>query len=158
MKKNPLGCIFPTFSFAKSIKLFSLLFAFVFYTNDLFAQSTNCAGATLLTVNAAPIAGTITDATVNDPVAAACAGGGISRDGWYRFVATTTDATVTVVSNNRQLVLYAYSGTCAGLTQISCANTNTVAGGQTETMNLTGLTPTNTYYIRVVNSSANNMN
>ena len=128
-----------------------------FITTTTFAQSANCAGATLLTVNAAPVTGSVTDATVNDPTAAACAGGAISRDGWYRFVATASTATVTVSSTNRQLVIYAYSGTCAGLSQISCANANTTAGAQVETMNLTGLTATSTYYIRVVNSTANNM-
>lgn len=134
-----------------------LLVLLPFITNTTFAQGVNCAGATLLTVNAAPVAGTVTDATVNDPVAAACAGGAITRDGWYRFVATATSATVTISSTNRQLVTYAYSGACGTLAQISCANTNTTAGAQIETMNLVGLTVTTTYYIRVVNSTNNNM-
>ncbi|NHM00837.1 GEVED domain-containing protein [Flavobacterium difficile] len=135
-----------------------LLVLLSFISTKTYAQGANCAAATLLTVNAAPITGTISDATVNDPAAAACAGGGVSRDGWYRFVATNTTATVTVSSTNRQLVIYAYSGICTGLTQINCANTNTAAGAQVETMNLTGLTALTTYYIRVVNSANNNMN
>lgn len=134
-----------------------LLVLLPFFSVTTYAQSANCAGATLLTVNAAPITGTISDATVNDPTAAACAGGAITRDGWYRFVASASTATVTISSTNRQLVTYAYSGACGGLTQISCANTNTTAGAQVEIMNLTGLTALSTYYIRVVNSTNNNM-
>ena len=138
---------------------FLLFFIFFIFTTTTFAQSATCAGSTaaVLTVNAAPITGSVTDATVNDPTAAACAGGAISRDGWYQFAATSSTATVSVTSGSRQLVLYAYSGTCGTLTQISCANTDTNAGAQTEVMNLTGLTPTTTYYVRVVNSTSNNM-
>ena len=139
-------------------KYIFLIIVFLTVTTQSFAQGASCGLATSLTVNAAPVLGTITDTTINDPtIGTGCSGGATSRDGWYSFVATATTATVTVVSNNRQLVLYTYSGTCASLTQISCANNNTTAGGQTEIMLLTGLTTTNTYYIRVVNSTANNM-
>lgn len=136
-----------------------LLIAFFALTTTAFAQSDTCASATaaVLTVNAAPITGSVSDGTVNDPTATACAGGAVTRDGWYQFTATSSTATVTVASGNRQLVLYAYSGNCGTLTQISCANTNTNAGAQTEVMNLTGLTPTSTYYVRVVNSANNTM-
>ena len=134
-----------------------LIFLFSFFTATTIAQGNTCATATALTINAAPITGTVSDATVNDPTAAACAGGAITRDGWYLFVASASTATVSVTSGSRQLVLYAYSGTCGTLAQVSCANANTTAGAQTEVMNLTGLTPTATYYVRVVNSTSNNM-
>lgn len=140
-------------------KVTLLVIAFFALTTTTFSQSATCAGSTtaVLTVNAAPITGSVSDATVNDPTATACAGGAITRDGWYQFTATSSTATVTVTSGNRQLVLYAYSGNCGTLTQISCANTTPGGGGQTEVMNLTGLTPTTIYYVRVVNSASNTM-
>ena len=131
---------------------------FVFYilifgsNSILHAQGASCSSAVSLTLNANPITGTANDTTVNDPTAASCITGTIVQDGWYSFVANNANATVTVVSNNRQLVIYAYSGICGSLTQISCANTNTTAGGQTETMNLTGLISGSNYYVRVANS------
>ena len=133
---------------------------FVFYilifgsNSILHAQGASCTSAVSLTLNANPITGTANDTTVNDPTAASCITGTIVQDGWYSFVANNANATVTVVSNNRQLVIYAYSGICGSLTQISCANTNTTAGGQTETMNLTGLISGSNYYVRVANSGA----
>ena len=138
---------------------FVFLMFFFLHAERSNAQGASCGAAVALTVNGAGITGTISDTTVNDPtIAAGCSGGATSRDGWYSFVATTTTATVTCVTSNRQQVLYGYSGACGTLTQIACANANTTAGGQTEVMNLTGLTVTATYYIRVVNSTANNMN
>ena len=131
---------------------------FVFYilifgsNSILHAQGASCSAAVSLTLNANPITGTANDTTVNEPTAASCITGTIVQDGWYSFVANNANATVTVVSSNRQLVIYAYSGTCGSLTQISCANTNTTAGGQTETMNLTGLISGSNYYVRVANS------
>jgi len=139
----------------KLVLLFLLFFAF----SSAFGQGATCATSTTLTVNAAAVAGIVTDTTINDPaIAIGCFGSATSRDGWYSFVATTSNATIIVVSNNRQLVLYGYSGTCGSLTQINCANSNTSAGGQTENMFLTGLIVTNTYYIRVVNATNNTMN
>lgn len=142
--------------YLSNIKSLLLLFV-IFSASIVYGQSADCSNATLLTINGAPVTGTISDGVVNDPIASACAGGAVSKDGWYRFVATSSIATVVVESNNRQLVLYAYSGTCLGLTQISCSNANTTGGAQTEIMSLTGLTPLDTYYVRVVNSTNNNM-
>lgn len=133
---------------------------FVFYilifgsNSILHAQGASCSAAVSLTLNANPITGIANDTTVNDPTAASCITGTIVQDGWYSFVANNANATVTVVSSNRQLVIYAYSGMCGSLTQISCANTNTTAGGQTETMNLTGLINGSKYYVRVANTGA----
>jgi hypothetical protein len=139
------------------IFLASAISILLFSTTRTNAQGASCSAATALTVNGTSLTGTISDTTINDPTVTACAGETISRDGWYQFTATTTTATVTCISNNRQLVLYAYSGTCGSLSQISCANADTNAGGQTETMTLTGLIATVTYYVRVVNSTSNNM-
>ena len=136
--------------------IFSLLFLMLGV--GVWGQSANCAGATALIMNGVPVSGTISDETVSDPtIPTGCSGAATSRDGWYRFTATASTATVTVEANNRQLVLYVYSGNCTTLTQINCANDIPGAGLQTERMILTGLTATNTYYIRVVNSAANTM-
>ena len=58
-----------------------LLIAFFALTTTAFAQSDTCASATaaVLTVNAAPITGSVSDGTVNDPTATACAGGAVTR-------------------------------------------------------------------------------
>lgn len=134
------------------------LFIILLFPKNLNAQGVNCGTATSLIVNGASVGGNITDNTVNDPtISTGCAAGATLRDGWYSFIATATTSTITCISNNRQLVLYAYSGTCGSLSQILCANANTTTGGQTEIMNLTGLAVSNTYFIRVVNSTANNM-
>lgn len=145
-------------------KICRFIFYFSFLTillhsGKVQSQGADCLNATILTVNGAAVGGTISDAVINDPtIATGCSGGSTSRDGWYKFVATSSIATVTVTSTNRQLVIYAYSGACVSLTQFNCSNTNTTAGPQTEVMNLTGLVATNTYYIRVVNSANNIMN
>lgn len=135
-------------------KILFLIGALFLLGNFGYGQSAACSAAVSLTVNGASITGSITDTTVNDPTAATCVSGSLTSDGWYKFIATGATATVNVVSNNRQLVIYAYSGTCGSLTQISCANANTTAGGQTEIMNLTGLISGNTYFIRVGNHHA----
>ncbi|MBP6557073.1 MAG: fibronectin type III domain-containing protein [Flavobacterium sp.] len=117
-----------------------------------YSQSAACSGAVILTVNAAPITGSITDTTINDPTASTCVTGTVAKDGWYQFVATSTSAVVTVESGNRQLVIFAYSGNCGALTEINCGNATTAGGAQIEVMNLSGLTSGDTYYIRVCNS------
>ncbi|MFI0427051.1 MAG: PPC domain-containing protein, partial [Flavobacterium sp.] len=160
MKKNPLGCIFPTFSFAKSIKLFSLLFAFVFYTNDLFAQGTTCATATPLTINGACDAGTINDVTQNNPTATGCSFNTFRREGWYTFTVTGGPLNITITADaaDRDLFLQLISSsnnTCGGtLTQINCANTTQANGAQTET--ITTSLANGTYYIKVINNRNNN--
>jgi len=123
----------------------------------LYAQApgASCAAAASLTVSGACGSGTISDATVADAPAPSC--GAASRDGWYSFIATGTSATVTAISSNRQLLLQVFSGSCGSEVEIGCANANTTAGAQTETVNLAGLTIGNTYLIRVVNQNANNM-
>jgi hypothetical protein len=148
MKKNYFPSMIPK---TKLIKSIAIIFFMLLGAAQLFAQGASCSTAISLTINSAAVTGTASDTTLNDPTAATCITGTIGQDGWYSFAATNSTATVTVVSNNRQLVIYAYSGSCGSLTQIDCANADTNAGGQTETMNLTGLTSGALYYIRVGN-------
>ena len=120
------------------------------------APSNTCAGATLLTVNGPCGTGTITDGTIDPPATASC--GTVKKEGWFRFVAANTTATVTCISGNRQLLVQVFSGACGSLTEIGCANVNTTNGPQTEFVNLVGLTIGFTYYIRVANEGNQNMN
>ena len=130
-----------------------LLFGIGLLSVVSYGQSADCAGATLLTVDGPCGSGTISDNVVNDAAAPSC--GTATRDGWFRFVATGTTADVTAVTSNRNLLVQAFSS-CGGA-QIGCVNANTTPGGQTEILNLTGLTSGVTYYIRVVNETNNNM-
>ena len=69
-------------------------------------------------------------------------------DVWYKFVATSTTHTLTLSPvNTPDYAFQVYKGTCGALTSIACVNNTTY--GETEGTTLTGLTPGNTYYIRV---------
>ncbi|MBH8570613.1 fibronectin type III domain-containing protein [Microvirga sp. STS02] len=111
----------------------------------------NCSGAIALTpgTTCTPTTGTTVGATQSQaPIACGSYTGNSDDDVWYRFVATATSHTVTVVgSASFDAVVDVRSGTCASSTNIGCADA-TVAGG-TETATLTGLTVGSTYYVRV---------
>ena len=73
-------------------------------------------------------------------------------DVWYSFIATGTVHTVSVTSGTiNDLVLQVFSGTCGSLTSLDCENINDPFwfDPDEETINLTGLTIGNTYFIRV---------
>lgn len=154
-KKNKI--IFNKVDFKKNYFLFVLILTLTtLFPIKNYGQGIACGSAATLTVNAAPITGgPISDAVINDPSPTACNGATLQHDGWYKFVASTTTATVTITSDSRRLALHAYSGACGGLTEIACANATTGGSAQTETLNLSGLTATQTYYIRVGDTSAN---
>jgi uncharacterized repeat protein (TIGR01451 family) len=141
----------PNLSFG--LLLFCLLISI--NSTSVFSQGASCAAAVSITVNGSCPSGTISDNTMELP-APTC--GTQLRDGWYSFVATQTNARVTAITTNRQLLLQVFSGACGSLTQIGCANANTTDGAQTEVVALTGLTIGFTYYIKVVNETAFNMN
>ncbi len=72
-------------------------------------------------------------------------------DVWFTFVATTTDQTITVRgAGGYDPVVQLFSD--AGITSITCVNAT--ATGLTETINASGLTVSNTYYVRVYHSGA----
>jgi hypothetical protein len=156
MKKNDLhgGC--------KQIFIGYFLLFWTLSSIHCIAQTTTPAAcnspAALITVGTPLTNYNISDTTINDPNVTGC-GGAASRDGWFTFQATASTHSVICEVNNRAAVLYAYSGTCGvGLTPIGCSNWFfTLNGGQTETLNLAGLTIGAFYYIRVVNTSANIM-
>lgn len=139
---------------AKILQLVLMLFVFL-TAYESFGQGASCATATAISVNTEYRTLSITDTTLNDPTAGACNGQTILSDGWVRFVASSSEARIVVAANNRNPILYAYSGTCASLTQIGCVNATTSNGTQTEILNLTALVTGDTYFIRIGNAAAN---
>ncbi len=96
--------------------------------------------------------GTVLGAT-NSGVAVAPCTGTPDDDVWYRFVAPYSYATITLSNigadlNTSGARMQLFSGTCAGLTSLAC-------GDVANAINATGLTPTNTYFIRVYSAGAN---
>jgi len=92
--------------------------------------------------------GDVANATLSLP-AITCGGltGNANDDVWYKFTATATAHTITVIgSGSFDAVVDLRSGTCPG-TNISCSD-NT-GYGATEVINATGLTIGNVYYVRV---------
>ncbi len=68
-----------------------------------------------------------------------------ANDVWYSFVASSSIYSVSTTSSF-DAVIEAFSGSCGSLSSVNCVDD--VAAG-TETLNLTTLTPGQTYYIRV---------
>ncbi|MDF2436228.1 MAG: hypothetical protein K0Q95_604 [Bacteroidota bacterium] len=106
----------------------------------------NCSGATALTVNAACVntASTSVGATQSS---IGCSGTA-DDDVWFSFVATNSVQTVTVdPSSSMDPVVQLYSGSCAALTSLYCMDNGFTNGN--EVINAVGLTPGNTYFVRV---------
>ncbi len=110
----------------------------------------NCSGAVTIGRYSGPVSGTTVGATQSQ-AGELCAGftGNANDDVWYKFTALQAgSATITLTpSSTFDAVMIAYSGTCAALTSIGCAD-ETVSG-EVETLTLTGLTAGTTYYFRV---------
>ncbi len=105
----------------------------------------DCVNATLETQGAAcgTFAGNTTGAT---PDITGCSGTATS-DVWYKFVATSTGAQITMTpSAGMDAVIELFSGNCAGLTSLHCQDLHGI--GVAEVMNWTGLTVGVTYYVR----------
>jgi len=120
-----------------------------FTTLSAAPSNDNCSGAITLTVNNTancvnPTTGNVAGAT-NSGVTGCT--GTPDDDVWYKFIATATEHTITVVgSSDFDAVVDLRSGSCPG-TNITCIDA-TLEGG-TEVINATGLTIGNTYYVRV---------
>jgi len=120
-----------------------------FTTLSAAPSNDDCSGAITLTVNNTanctnPTTGNVAGAT-NSGVTG-CPGTP-NDDVWYKFVATATEHTITVVgSSDFDAVVDLRSGSCPG-TSITCVDA-TLEGGS-EVINATGLTIGNTYYVRV---------
>lgn len=132
------------------------------FTTCVFAVSAppndDCAGAIAITPGSfcAPQLFSGAGATESLP-AAACGGftGNANDDIWFSFVATQTSMTVGAIGSPGpgpattvyDAVVQAFSGTCASLTPIACADATLSA--EPEALELTGLTVGTTYYFRV---------
>jgi hypothetical protein len=110
----------------------------------------SCTSPTLLSVNPTEICTTSTSGTTVNANNAGLAGclGTADDDVWFSFVATSNTHNVTVNAGTIQNVVFqVFQGTCAVLTNIGCVN-NTLGSGS-EYFLLNGLTPGNTYFVRV---------
>jgi hypothetical protein len=94
-------------------------------------------------------------ATASAGITACGATGTPDDDVWFTFTATTTQQNITVRSGGGfNAVVQLFSD--AGITSINCVNAT--GNGLTETINATGLTPGNVYYIRVFHSGTGSNN
>jgi hypothetical protein len=111
----------------------------------------NCSSATLLTSNTSCsyTAGSVLNATASGLSKPSCdrASAPNMFDVWYRFVATSSSQTVTVVPSTSvgDPVVSVY-GSCSG-SFVGCGDS--APEGGTESLPLVGLTVGNTYYVRV---------
>ncbi|RFS17093.1 3-coathanger stack domain-containing protein [Emticicia sp. C21] len=110
----------------------------------------NCADAISLTSNTScsPTIG-ITMGATQSLAAISCNGTGTADDDvWYKFTAIAATHTVTVDGSTYSFdaVVDVRTGSCNG-TSIACADA--AAEGGIETVNLTGLTVGNTYFVRI---------
>ena len=109
-------------------------------------SNNNCAGATNLLINTSCVntAATTIGATQS---MTGCAGNA-DDDVWFSFTAVNTTATITVnPSSLMDPVLEVFSGTCGTLNSLQCEDIAFTNGN--EIINLIGLTPGSTYFIRV---------
>ena len=133
------------------MKKFYVLLSFIFCIGYSYSQSDNCSAAVTLTVSPAcmPVSGSTAGFTQN---ISGCTGNA-DDDGWYKFTATATSHSISVTgSASFDAVLEVFSGTCSTLVSLGC--TDNTFNGQTESLNVLGLTIGNVYFIRVYHYSA----
>ncbi|HEY1039499.1 MAG TPA: hypothetical protein VGF30_08855, partial [Bacteroidia bacterium] len=107
----------------------------------------NCSGAIPLTSGASctMTSGTVAAATQS---MAGCVGTA-DDDVWYSFTPTTAGQTINLnASGSMDPVVQIFSGGCGALSSLSCNDASYTTGGN-GTSNIGGLTPGQTYYIRV---------
>lgn len=129
-------------------KILYFFIAFMLYFSS-FAQDDDCVNAITINPNFTSCsfqAGSSANATESLPT---CSGGGNADDDvWYKFVANSTNMTITVdPTTGYDAVIQLFSGTCGALTSIQCEDVNGPNGD--EVLNNQTLTIGNTYYIRV---------
>ncbi len=127
--------------------------------NRLMAQSTNPCTATLLNaVNAS----TCTPGTTfnisgsgSNPETRICFNSAAAANNWGKFIACSTTARISYLpAASRDAVVYAYKGSCNSLTYLSCADAG--ANGVQENISLSGLTPGDTIFVRVIRKGSTN--
>lgn len=140
------------------LKQFFVLIILLFFTSKGFSQGATCGTAETLVINGACDTNTtITDNTQNTPNATGCSFNTFRREGWYTFTVTGGPQNINITADaaDRDLFLQLISSTssCAGLTQIACANTTTSNGAQIETISTT--LSNGIYYVKVINNRQN---
>jgi len=119
-------------------------------TLTIYTQPANdeCATAVALPGGAGcnSISGSVLGATQSLPPSS-CSGATSTsaNDVWYSFVANSAIYSVTA-NSSFDAVLEVFSGSCGSLSSVNCADE---VGAGTEVLNLTTLTPGQTYYVRV---------
>ncbi|WP_374552016.1 hypothetical protein, partial [Flavobacterium sp.] len=108
-----------------------------------------CNYASSLTVNPSTTCTSSSNGTtVNATQSLAGCSGTADDDVWYKFVATSTNHTITVTPTTMtNAVFEVFSGICSGLTSLIC--TNSTSGSSAETSTISGLSIGTTYYVRV---------
>ncbi len=109
----------------------------------------DCGGAVALSVSPSgtcttAMSGTTEGATQSAEAAPVTAPNGTNDDVWYSFVATAAMHRIVLSNTNGttgDMVMGVYSGSCGSLTLLQDSDP--------ETLNITGLTPGQTYYVRV---------
>jgi gliding motility-associated-like protein len=112
----------------------------------------DCINANTINVNPTLTCSAFTQATITSATASgtlpvpSCAPAGVDDDVWFKFVATNNVHQISIsnILPVTTMAIAVYSGTCAGLTEITC--------NQTNLFNVLGLTVGNTYYVRVYSS------
>jgi len=126
-------------------------FTFCAYWEAPISQNNDeCGGATPLVLGNScnPVNGTTLNATGSAPSASCSVGGSTAQDVWYSFVAGSSSATITVNPiGNFDAVIQYFSGPCNNLVSRACSDF--FIAGNAENLSATGLTPGQTYYIRV---------
>lgn len=119
-------------------------------TNDL------CSGATPLVLGVSATYQTnvcASGAGPSDGTVAGCWDAGALNTVWYTVVASSTSIKIrTRLRSLSDSQIAVYSGACGSLAQIGCNDNFTLCssgGGRNSDVTVTGLTPGNTYYIRV---------
>lgn len=111
-------------------------------------SNNDCAGATNLSIGTVcnTITGTLLGATASSP--ASTCGGTNTDDVWYRATATDVGVTFGVIPNGTiDAVIEIFQGNCNALSPIGCIDAT--VGGETEGVDVTGITPGTVIYFRV---------
>lgn len=109
----------------------------------------DCSGAITLTVNPDDACTIVTsgDTEFATESMTGCSGNA-DDDLWYKFVATSTNHTITATPGTMSNIMFeVFENSCGSLSSLVCRNIT--SGSSSEVFNLNGLTIGNTYFVRV---------